>query len=66
MRDAYLQLVHEAAARNHSTKARARALRAAATAIASRPTVSPIERDVFDKIIDRLRADAFDLEETLE
>jgi hypothetical protein len=65
VRDAYLQLIHEQASRDHNTKARARALRAAATAIASRTTVSPIEREVFDKIIDRLRADAAELESTL-
>lgn len=65
MRDAYLQLVHEAAARDHDTKAQARAFRAAATAIAIKPPVGAVESQVFKKIIARLRADAAELESSL-
>jgi hypothetical protein len=65
MRDSSLQLVHERAAREHRTKQRAKALRSAAIAVASRQPNGPVEREMFDVIVARLRSDAVALESTL-
>lgn len=65
MRDTELQLVHERAASNHLAKQRAKALRSAATAVATRQPNGPVEREMFDMIVARLRSDAVALESTL-
>lgn len=66
IRNTTLQMQHERAASEHTTKQRVLALRQAATAVASRKPLGTIQREVFDAIIDRLRADANTLENTLD